>query len=985
MSYFDSKEINHLADLIDQGQSYSWTSRKEEIFWTKAAEKILREHAAGQKSPLSEAALTSFSRRSGILRESLETHLVLHAGNRNLASLLEADDEMTKKFEKEPEKKGFFGSIAKGLGKGLAWIAKKLPGKTLKSRNWRILGGGGSKEDEKYRKAKEEALSAAYLPILKKEFDKIINNIDIQASGLDKKGMPNFAGDGTGVIFKEMIYSLVNFALMARSATGAGPTKSGASVEIKSDSPFKDAGITADDANALIRGVRKVLLGWDRELEDRWIYALEGRKNQNLPLLSEVILDEAPEAPENELGKAGQKASSQKSYSMKGPAVLAALGALGGVFGWLTTQSWFMQMFTEPARWSSILKAVKAVKTLGITQEIAFLIGRPGENISSMTVGEMKERMMEFGWLGDDGMPTERLIKMAEMCGNPDIVKWWAKNVAGRGSKVTLEQAIPLSGAGAPGAGGDIGVLETVGYEVKKTLIDAGGLSALGTLVAKAGAVAGPLGVGLLGGAAASALLRKYGKENSRASVIQAALDLLEDAEVDPSEVPETPPPSSEKPEGKPDGSKTSPTGDKPADAPPVPDLDGDMIALARYAFAKSLRDNVGFDPEKDVELNSAADEDLKQWKKVNPSASPEETQDALKAFRKKRGVKPAGDEAHKKEFIKVLNQVARDRAIAESMHRKLTLVEATALLNAGILLSDVLQEAGPKRLGLGDPDGSDKISTGPDGRMFRGQFSWVDKPEVIDKMWSHALNHFKKEGGSHDSTKEIGRAKEQLSRKKIFGGTGGKDASAEEKRFMMGASPEAQKALNKKMLEMLNKIVSSGVLYFKDKLSSKSIAMNLNNKDVATDSGKQFVMRAIVEYGKNLRTDPKAAWTLQYLRFQYSKLIDGAPTDEGKKAAVLSINPQGFELKPGSPMGAVASSLFGTEKMNFISADNKNWFGEVRKEGASAPTGARIPAANFMIGEATKRSNSGKILAESTVPAPVDPVLLKWQKLAGL
>jgi hypothetical protein len=555
---------NDLAVLLEKGQHYTWKSKNEERLWVGAAEKILEAHLLGKKTNLSEAAILAFSRAQGLLVETVERNLLTQFVLNEAESSEEAEKTNTEKYEKASEKKGFFGKIAQSLGKGLAWVASKLPGKKLKSRNWKILGGGGSKEDERYRKAKEEALSDAYGDVFGKELNKLVDKIEQDNYDPKNGAFPNMSGEGSGGKFKEAIYSLVNFALLARVATGA-PAPEGVDMEASKNSPFIGTA-SASDANKLIRGVRKLLQSYDRDLEDRWIYVLESSSRNTLPTLKEVYLSEAPQ--EKDLGAAGTKTSSQDSLSMKGPAVLAALGAAGAAFGWLAGQEWFMDMFRSPEEWKNVYKTLKTVDTKGVTQELAILIGQPGGNISGMSVEDFMAKMAEHGLAGPSGpggefMPTDKLLKLAEEAGNPNFSDWWENNLIGK-DKLTLAKAIPMSGAGAPGAGGDIGIASFVTKFVGRKLVKAAGLSAVGTTIQTIAPFAGGLGVGLLGGAAASALLRSYGAKNSRSSVIKAALDLLADAEVKDGDLPEPILAAAEPTESSPEAAPGTPEASAP-------------------------------------------------------------------------------------------------------------------------------------------------------------------------------------------------------------------------------------------------------------------------------------------------------------------------------------------------------------------------------------------------------------------------------------
>ena len=270
----------------------------------------------------------------------------------------------------------------------------------------------------------------------------------------------------------------------------------------------KDCKIPKEVANEVIADLRKMFEYFiDHELES--VYKR---------------LAEAEEA-EGPLTGTSDTQAKKELYSTTAPKVLAALGALGLGFGWLVGQPWFIAMFKSPKTLTTLVKVITTLHKKGVTEHLAVLLGRPGANLSGMTVGAMKAGLKSHGLLDASGQPTRHLLDLANNGGNTNFLSWWNTNLAGTmHDSETLAQAIPLSGAGAPGAGGDI-FTKAVSTSVTKT-IGGGTLSATAaTALAAANPILLGLGAGLLASGAAVQILRKHGQKYSRLKSLQAILE----------------------------------------------------------------------------------------------------------------------------------------------------------------------------------------------------------------------------------------------------------------------------------------------------------------------------------------------------------------------------------------------------------------------------------------------------------------------------
>ena len=244
----------------------------------------------------------------------------------------------------------------------------------------------------------------------------------------------------------------------------------------------------------------------------------------------------APEGPTGaSYTKAGREGDEVDSATIKGlksnkaPAVLAALGALGTGFGWLVQQPWFIAMFQDPGQWVTLKNVIlDPLKQSGVTEQLAVLQGNAGANISGMSVGDFVKNMASPapgspGLVDAAGNPTKALLDMAAAGGNTNFAKWWADNIIAKGIGVdptaTLGEVIPLSGAGAPGAGGDI-FTQKIAKTVVKRVFRQGATSLGAYQLAAAGPWIAALGIGLVSAGAAVKLLRMKGMKSSRAQML---------------------------------------------------------------------------------------------------------------------------------------------------------------------------------------------------------------------------------------------------------------------------------------------------------------------------------------------------------------------------------------------------------------------------------------------------------------------------------
>lgn len=335
------------------------------------------------------------------------------------------------------------------------------------------------------------------------------------------------------------------------------------------DQGVQDGTIDPVSANAIVEALREfVLYNLDYELADIYKHFRENKEAEGEPL--DEVAGVTPAAAPQRTGRMQRRASSLEAGQPVGPApedrdtftkrgaqgdevdsatikglksnvlplLLAGLGALGTGFGWLAQQPWFIDSLT-PQTYETVWKPIIKGQKMGITQQLAALNGTPGANLSNMSLKDFVSSMQGHGLVDAAGNPTQNLLNMASDAGNNGFANWWSSNglsdLAANGNQ-TLQNLIPASGAGAPGAGGDILTRKVVGHIAKKVATNAvggAGAAAAGTAVA-AGTLLTTLGLGTIAAGAAVKLVRMKGMKSSRAQLLK---DLS--IELQPFDVPE--------------------------------------------------------------------------------------------------------------------------------------------------------------------------------------------------------------------------------------------------------------------------------------------------------------------------------------------------------------------------------------------------------------------------------------------------------------
>ncbi len=292
-------------------------------------------------------------------------------------------------------------------------------------------------------------------------------------------------------------------------------------------------------ANELIADLRNYIkFNLDNELSDYYKHALRENKTNKNSLLERAFggqgfsagVKDNDNSQNTDVDYAAESETIKDLKSTKAPKILAALGALGLGFEWLVKQPWFLQLFKNPTTAKQLIQTLTKGHTQGVTQHLATLTGQ--SNLSGMKVSDFISLMKSKGLVDSAGNPVSNLIKLASDAGNNNFAKWWATNLAGpTHANQTLAQAIPLSGAGAPGAGGDI-FTKQVTSKVGETIMQGGGLSAVGATVSSLGPLAGVLGIGLIASGAAIAVLRKASLQKSRAAIMASVLNIMQNVPV---------------------------------------------------------------------------------------------------------------------------------------------------------------------------------------------------------------------------------------------------------------------------------------------------------------------------------------------------------------------------------------------------------------------------------------------------------------------
>ena len=542
------QKISQYTQVVIEAQSYVWRDEDERLYWRKRAEKMLREHMRGNKSVLVEAALRA------------------HSGTKN-----------TRLVETRLLTEGFFSKIADGLGKATVAVMKRMPGyKTSRMRNWWIFGGGGADEDKRYKEAYEQAQRLEMTEKARDAIGSYFKQFEDKIRGLGNV-FPNIEGEGTGAKFKEAIDLVVKAALAVRIY--AGDTKVAADLDaagitgLPKVADAKDASgayvITKEEGNQLIAGLRKRLMYWDRNLEQRYALAME-HVSYKVPTLAEAYgLNEADEDKKptaDDLGKKGKETSTMEYLKSNVlPGFLAALGASSLGLSWLAHQEWFISYFMEMVEaavpstysWEDAPGPPSLERLPGLAGEawsggatqyfrnFMNLPFEPGANISSMKLLDMAHVFRAKGLVDIEGHPTESLLSLA--VDRDAFQRDWMEHVVGNLSdkNMTLGEALPLSSAWGK-AGGTLtlkvaGAMKAVWPKALKIIPGKGAVWALSSTGAALVAAAPWLAAGgavLLVAGIGSKLMRRYGAKNSRASYISAALKMIDDINL-----PDPPPP----------------------------------------------------------------------------------------------------------------------------------------------------------------------------------------------------------------------------------------------------------------------------------------------------------------------------------------------------------------------------------------------------------------------------------------------------------
>ncbi len=293
--------------------------------------------------------------------------------------------------------------------------------------------------------------------------------------------------------------------------------------------------IDADEANKIIASLRDIVqVTIDNDLASVYVPL-----NENDIDLSQIEIITEQEEEKNQFTKksksqveddtdyAGETETNKNLKSNTLPLVLAGLGALGVGFGWLIQQPWFIAMFKTPDIITDITKVIREKN--GITQQLALLNGNPTADYSNMKVADFFADMKKHQLIDASNAPTKNLLNIANEAGNSKFANWWSTNLLNADPNATLSKVIPVSGAGAAGAGGDVltsKVLKTITKSLVKT-----GASALAA--SGAAAIAGPAlvlgGITLLAGGALVKALRVKGLKSSRSQLLSTLLNQLKD------------------------------------------------------------------------------------------------------------------------------------------------------------------------------------------------------------------------------------------------------------------------------------------------------------------------------------------------------------------------------------------------------------------------------------------------------------------------
>jgi len=394
--------------------------------------------------------------------------------------------------ENENDKSAFskiYGSIRNAFRTIVRGIEKQAP--VLSATGRRKL----SKDYKKFVDDNKQVMNDINNSILNKNLFNVIRYVAPDFPNTDK-GKSNTDG------YNEFKYALEQIAIVYDSVYKAAA----------------DGKLDATIANQFIANLRSyVKHNLDNELSDYYKHAIREQQETN---------EKQP------VDYAAESETIKGLKSNKAPIILAGLGAMGVGFGWLVKQPWFLDFFKNPQTFKQITYTLTNGHKLGVTEHLAALTGQG--NISGMKVSDFMTLMKGKGLVDNVGNPTSNLLNLARDAGNGNFANWWATNLAGPAhANQTLAQAIPMSGAGAPGAGGDIFTKKII-KQVTAKIAQGGGLTAVGTTVTSLGPLATILGIGLVSAGAAVKALRVASLKKSRAADMAKLLNQMQNVTVSP-------------------------------------------------------------------------------------------------------------------------------------------------------------------------------------------------------------------------------------------------------------------------------------------------------------------------------------------------------------------------------------------------------------------------------------------------------------------
>jgi hypothetical protein len=290
--------------------------------------------------------------------------------------------------------------------------------------------------------------------------------------------------------------------------------------------------LDSEKANEAIYAMRTLLkVTLDNNLADIYKHFNESIDLSQIEIITEQeeqkqFTKKSKAQVEDDTDYAGETATVQGLKSNTLPAVLGALGAMGAGFGWLIKQPWFIAMLKKPDSIGTVTKLIRAKG--GVTQQLAVLNGNPTADYSKMKVADFFAQMKGHGLIDAANKPTQNLLNIAKEAGNPNFSNWWNTNLLNANANSTLSQAIPLSGAGKAGAGGDVVTDKVIG-SIQRVVKMKGAATAGATLAKIAGPALMKMGIPLIAGGLAIKAIRMKGLKSSRSQLLSTLLNQLKD------------------------------------------------------------------------------------------------------------------------------------------------------------------------------------------------------------------------------------------------------------------------------------------------------------------------------------------------------------------------------------------------------------------------------------------------------------------------